>query len=94
MGLVGFPNAGKSSFLAAVSRCLPKIANYPFTTLAPMLGKVRFIDEFEYNIADIPGIIKDSHKNKGLGLEFLRHIERTKVLVFVIDSSSTEEPWQ
>lgn len=96
VGLVGYPNAGKSTFLAAVSRSLPKIASYPFTTLAPLIGKIKFIDDYSFTIADIPGIIEDSHKNKGLGLEFLRHIERTKVLVFMIDISSFEnkEPWK
>lgn len=89
-GLVGFPNAGKSTFLASVSRSLPKIANYPFTTLTPLIGKVRFVDNSSYTIADIPGIIEYSHQNKGLGLEFLRHIERTHVLIFLIDISGEE----
>lgn len=88
LGLVGFPNAGKSTLLAALTRALPKIANYPFTTLNPNFGALRFIDNFQFSIADIPGIIKDAHQNKGLGLEFLRHIQRTKVLVYVLDISS------
>lgn len=81
VGLVGFPNAGKSTFLASVSRALPKIAEYPFTTLNPMIGKVRSVDKKDFTIADIPGIIEDAHKDKGLGIEFLRHIERTKVFI-------------
>lgn len=88
VGLVGFPNVGKSTFLSAVSRSLPKIANYPFTTLTPSVGKIKFIDNFMYSLADIPGIIEKSHQNKGLGLEFLRHIERTDVLLFVLDCQS------
>ena len=84
IGLVGYPNAGKSTFLASVTRALPKIADYPFTTLNPMIGKVSFIDKFNFTIADIPGIIDDAHLDKGLGLEFLRHIERTRVnLLFI-----------
>jgi GTPase len=85
--LVGFPNAGKSTFLASISRSLPKIANYPFTTLTPLVGKVKFIDNSSFTVADIPGIIENSHLNKGLGLDFLRHIERTHLLVFLIDIS-------
>ena len=83
VGLVGFPNAGKSTFLASVTRALPKIAEYPFTTLNPMIGKVQFIDGNSFTIADIPGIIEDAHKNKGLGLDFLRHIERTRVYIYI-----------
>ena len=90
IGLVGLPNVGKSSILASVSRSLPKIANYPFTTLNPLIGKIRFIDNFVFTMADIPGIIEDAHKNKGLGLEFLRHIERTKVFVYVLDVAGEE----
>jgi GTP-binding protein len=66
---------------------MPKIANYPFTTLQPVVGYVKFLDGYSYSITDLPGIIEDSHKNKGLGLKFLRHIERTKVLAFLVDIS-------
>jgi len=87
IGLVGYPNAGKSTFLASVSRALPRIAEYPFTTLNPMIGKVKFIDNSFFTIADLPGIIYDAHLDKGLGIDFLRHIERTKMLIFMVDIS-------
>ena len=87
VGLVGYPNVGKSTLLASVSRALPKIANYPFTTLVPSIGKVKFIDDFSFTMADIPGIIEKASENKGLGFEFLKHIERTKILCYVIDIS-------
>lgn len=91
-GLVGLPNAGKSTFLSAVSNAHPKIASYPFTTLNPYIGTVDFVDSFQLTVADIPGLIKGAHKNVGLGHAFLRHIERSKVLVYVVDLS-VEEPW-
>ncbi|PKC10868.1 GTP-binding protein Obg/CgtA [Rhizophagus irregularis] len=92
-GLVGLPNAGKSTFLTAVSNAHPKIAPYPFTTLNPYIGTVDYSDRFQLTIADIPGLIQGAHKNVGLGHSFLRHIERSKVLVYVIDLSKNK-PWE
>lgn len=90
VGLVGFPNVGKSTFLSRVTNAKPKIANYHFTTLNPNLGVVDLGDKNGFVIADIPGIIEGASEGVGLGIEFLRHIERTKVLIHMVDAASTE----
>ncbi|WZZ78569.1 hypothetical protein YC2023_099141 [Brassica napus] len=99
VGLVGMPNAGKSTLLGALSRPKPRVGHYAFTTLRPNLGNVNY-DDFSVTVADIPGLIKGAHQNRGLGHNFLRHIERTKVLAYVVDLASGLDgcegvtPWQ
>jgi GTP-binding protein len=95
IGLVGYPNAGKSTLLTAISRARPKIAPYPFTTLHPQIGILEYPDWKRLTVCDVPGLIEGAHNNVGLGHEFLRHIQRCKILVLLLDMAGTDnrKPW-
>ncbi len=90
VGLIGFPNAGKSTLLSVISHAKPKIASYPFTTLNPIVGTLRFEPHTDLTVVDIPGLIKGAHRGAGLGHAFLRHVERTRFLILIIDMAGTD----
>ena len=92
VGLVGFPNAGKSTFLNAVCRTRSKVAEYPFTTLHPVIGTIRTIKDERIIVADVPGLIEGAHTGVGLGIDFLRHIERTEILLYILDAAPDAVP--
>jgi GTP-binding protein len=96
IGIIGFPNAGKSTLISRISAARPKISNYPFTTLVPNLGVVKYGQDKSFVVADIPGLIAEAHKGVGLGAQFLRHIERTRAFVHLIDVSemALQQPYQ
>jgi GTP-binding protein len=95
VGLVGYPNAGKSTLLTAISRARPKVAPYPFTTLHPQIGILEYPDFHRLTICDVPGLIEGAHQNVGLGHAFLRHIQRCSILVLLLDMAGTDgrAPW-
>ena len=90
VGIIGYPNAGKSSLISSVSKARSKVAKYPFTTKTPILGVVRLSGERSFVICDIPGLIEGAHAGRGLGDDFLRHVERTRVLIHMIDMASVD----
>jgi GTP-binding protein len=95
VGIVGYPNAGKSTLLTAISHARPKIAPYPFTTLHPQIGIVEYPDFFRLTVCDVPGLIEGAHRNVGLGHKFLRHIQRCRLIVILLDMAGTDDrtPW-